>query len=196
MPAGLAEKSGNNDEMEGSESEMSDMDDEAMFRTDALLARMLKLRKEQPKGNKAVQTQLAHFKFRVLSLLEFFVQKHPSSPLLLVAVQGLLQAFINAIVGSADENGQLLNRLESIMQNKVLKVKKYPRGEDVDWSGAKALLKKTLKLASRSTIKRVRTLAQVLIFLPLRIEPHTSVPKIESLLDLHASNAVWFVSLM
>lgn len=135
-----------------------------MFRADALLANVLKHRKEANKTS--TQTQLAHFKFRVLSLLEHFLQKHPSSSLVFVAVEGLLKAFVNCVnqLGTAPEESELLvKRLESILQKKVVKVKAYPRGQDVDLAAARVLLSKTWKLVSRSSILRVRILAQVSI---------------------------------
>jgi DNA polymerase phi len=155
-----------NDSMEdgGSDSEMSDMDDEAMFRIDVHLARMLKQRKAAVDGgSKDVQTQLLHFKFRVLSLLELFLQKHPGSPLALIAMPGLLQAFVGTIrqLGTANGDSQLVDRIEQILRSKLLKSKKYPSKEEVQIPAAKELLKKTLKLAARSMTLRVRTLAQV-----------------------------------
>lgn len=133
-----------------------------MFRADVLLANVLKQKKLASKSN--AQTELAHFKFRVLSLLEYFLQKHPGSSLVLLAVQGLVKAFVNTInqLGTApEENEVLMKRLESLLHSKVLKVKIYPRGKDVDLPLTRGLLKKTWKLASRSSIKRVRELARV-----------------------------------
>lgn len=146
------------------------MDDEAMFRADALLANVLMHKKEAIKST--AQTQLGHFKFRVLSLLEYFLQKHPGSSLVLLAVHGLLKAFMCAInqIGTApEENEVLAKRLESMLQSKVLHAKKYPKGEDVDLPLARTLLKKLLKLASRSSIKRVRKLAQACTLWTLKV---------------------------
>lgn len=140
-----------------------------MFRADALLANVLKHRKEASKTNS--QTELTHFKFRVLSLLEYFLQKHPGSSLVLLAVQGLVKAFVSAInqLGTApEENEVLIKRLENMLQSKVLKVKKYPREKDIDLALTRKLLKQTWKLASRSSIKRVRKLAQVCLVLVLK----------------------------
>ncbi|CAK9221215.1 unnamed protein product [Sphagnum troendelagicum] len=163
-----------NDSMEdgGSDSEMSDMDDEAMFRIDVHLARMLKQRKAAVDGGrKDVQTQLLHFKFRVLSLLELFLQKHPGSPLALIAMPGLLQAFVGTIrqLGTANGDSQLVDRIEQILRSKLLKSKKYPSKEEVQIPAAKELLKKTLKLAARSMTLRVRTLAQACALWVLKV---------------------------
>ncbi|CAM6049668.1 unnamed protein product [Sphagnum compactum] len=163
-----------NDSMEdgGSDSEMSDMDDEAMFRIDVHLARMLKQRKAAVDGgSKDVQTQLLHFKFRVLSLLELFLQKHPGSPLALIAMPGLLQAFVGSIrqLGTANGDSQLVDRIEQILRSKLLKSKKYPSKEELQIPAAKELLKKTLKLAARSMTLRVRTLAQACALWVLKV---------------------------
>ncbi|CAM6028277.1 unnamed protein product [Sphagnum balticum] len=163
-----------NDSMEegGSDSEMSDMDDEAMFRIDVHLARMLKQRKAAVDGgSKDVQTQLLHFKFRVLSLLELFLQKHPGSPLALIAMPGLLQAFVGSIcqLGTANGDSQLVDRIEQILRSKLLKSKKYPSKEEVQIPAAKELLKNTLKLAARSMTLRVRMLAQACALWVLKV---------------------------
>lgn len=133
-----------------------------MFRADALLANVLKHRKEANKTS--TQSQLAHFKFRVLSLLEYFLQKHPSSSLVIIAVQGLLKAFVKSVhqLGTAPEESELLvKRLESILHSNVVKAKAYPRGQDVDLAAARVLLSKTWDLVSSSSIRRIRTLGQV-----------------------------------
>lgn len=165
------------DEAESSDSDISDMDDEAMFRADVLLANVLKHRKEANKNT--AQTQLTHFKFRVLSLLEHFLQKHPSSSLCLLAAENLLKAFVVAMnqLGTApEENEVLVKRLESMLNSKVLHTKKYPKGKDVDLPLARSLLKKALKLSSRSSIKRVRVLAQVCLIFVLRYWRFESPP--------------------
>lgn len=133
-----------------------------MFRADALLANVLKHRKEANKTS--TQSQLARFKFRVLSLLEHFLQKHPRSSLVFIAVQGLLKAFVDSVhqLGTAPEESELfVKRLESILQLKVVKARHYPTGQDVDLAAARVLLSRTFKLASKSSILRVRTLGQV-----------------------------------
>jgi len=137
------------------------MDDEAMFRADVLLANVLKQKKLASKST--AQTELTHFKFRVLSLLECFLRKHPGSSLVVLAVQGLVKAFVNTInqLGTTPEGNEvLMKRLETLLHG-VLKVKIYPREKDVDLPLTRRLLQQTWKLASRSSIKRVRDLAQV-----------------------------------
>jgi DNA polymerase phi len=64
------------------DSEEEAMDDDAMFRTDALLAAVLKETKATRTDSKS--EAILHFKFRVISLIEAFVKAQPSSPLLLV----------------------------------------------------------------------------------------------------------------
>ena len=79
----------------GSENSDSDFDDDAMFRMDAHLVQMLK-EKKSAGGSDTTQTQLKHFKLRVLSLLEYFLQRNSSKPLVLTVYSYLLQAFVNS----------------------------------------------------------------------------------------------------
>eukprot|EP00249_Psilotum_nudum_P023322 c28830_g1_i1 orf=479-4615(-) len=139
----------------------SDLDDEAMFRVDAHLAHILTQKKMvAAKGGNAkdVQTQLLHFKFRVLSLVEFFVQKKANSSLVLTALPFLLQAFV--VSCSADGHELLADRIGLILKKKLFKAKEYPKGLDLYRTQVDELLTKALKLASRSKLKKVQAMAQ------------------------------------
>ncbi|BBN10857.1 DNA polymerase phi [Marchantia polymorpha subsp. ruderalis] len=150
------------DDEEDEDSEMSDLDDEAMFKFDKHLAVILKHRKQGGTDGtddaKDAQTQLMHFKFRVLALLEFFVQKQSDNLLVLTILPSLLHVFVNSC--TTDGNSQVADRVASILLQKLFKGKHYPKSSQVDQSALKDLLKKALKLASRSTIKRVCNLAE------------------------------------
>ena len=52
--------------------------------------------KKSAGGSDTTQTQLKHFKLRVLSLLEYFLQRNSSKPLVLTVYSYLLQAFVNS----------------------------------------------------------------------------------------------------
>eukprot|EP00250_Pteridium_aquilinum_P013456 c21353_g1_i1 orf=322-4125(-) len=147
----------NSDSENGSD---SDMDDEAMFRIDTHLANLLKQRKASSgKGEgKDAQTQLLHFKFRVLSLVDHFFHKKASSPLCLTALPHLLQAFV--LSSSAGGNAQLAERIGSILQGRLFKAKEYPKGPQVDTVAVTGMFQRCVKLASRSKVKEVRQVAQ------------------------------------
>jgi DNA polymerase phi len=62
---------------DGEDSDDSDgMDDDAMFRIDPYIARIFQERKNLP-GSETQQSQLMRFKFRVLTLLEIYLQRNP-----------------------------------------------------------------------------------------------------------------------
>lgn len=52
------------------------MDDDAMFRIDPYIARIFKERSNLP-GSETKQSQLMRFKFRVLTLLDIYLQRNP-----------------------------------------------------------------------------------------------------------------------
>ncbi|CAM6089353.1 unnamed protein product [Calypogeia fissa] len=159
------------DEDEDNEEETSDLDDETMFRMDKHLASILKQRKQGGASgtddSKDAQTQLMHFKFRVLALLDFFLQKHSGSLLVLTMLPSLLHVFVNSC--TTDGNSQVADRVSSILQNKLFKGKQYPKGPEVDQTSLKDLLRKALKLASRSTVKRVSVMAQAACYWILKV---------------------------
>lgn len=150
----------------GSENSDSDFDDDAMFRMDAHLVQMLK-EKKNAGGSDTTQTQLKHFKLRVLSLLEYFLQRNSSKPLVLTVYSYLLQAFVNSSL--IEGNEQFADRISVIIQRKICKAKEYPKGPEVDLSLLQGLLEKVLKLASRSKAKKVQSLAQICAFWLLKV---------------------------
>lgn len=150
----------------GSEDSDSDFDDDAMFRMDAHLVQMLK-EKKNAGGSDTAQTQLKHFKLRVLSLLEHFLQRNSSKPLVLTVYSYLLQAFVNSSL--IEGNGQFADRIGVIIQRKICKAKEYPKGPEVDLSLLQGLLEKVLKLASRSKAKKVQSLSQICAFWLLKV---------------------------
>lgn len=155
-----SQNTGDQDSETSKDNSDSDMDDEAMFRIDTHLANLLKQKGAVgDKGEgKDAQTQLLHFKFRVLSLVEYFFQKKSSSPLCLTALPHLLQAFVSSC--SVGGNSQLAGRIGSILQMKLFKSKQYPKGQEVDKASVEGFLQRCVKLVSRSKVKKVREVAQ------------------------------------
>uniref|UniRef100_A0A0D6QZH6 DNA polymerase V n=1 Tax=Araucaria cunninghamii TaxID=56994 RepID=A0A0D6QZH6_ARACU len=151
---------------EDSEDLDSDFDDEAMFRMDTYLAQMFK-EKKNAAGSDTAQSQLVHFKLRVLSLLEFYLQRNLNKPVVLTAFSYLLQAFLNASL--AEGNEQLADRIGVILQQRIFKAKDYPKGPGVDFSVLAGLLDKVLKLVSRPRGKKVDSLVQTCTFWILKV---------------------------
>ncbi|KAJ7557143.1 hypothetical protein O6H91_05G113300 [Diphasiastrum complanatum] len=166
------------DGMDPDDSDLSDFDDDAMFRIDSHLAQIFKQKKKGiVDGNvemKDAETQLLHLKFRLLALLEFFLQKHSTSPLTLIIVPSLLQAFV---IASTTGGTQLADRVASILHNKVFKAKHYVKGSDIEFDTVKDILDRTWKLASRSANKKVGSLAQACWIWNLKVIYGTFAPE-------------------
>ncbi|PSS29231.1 Ribonuclease [Actinidia chinensis var. chinensis] len=136
---------------EGSDDSDGGMDDDAMFRMDTYLARILKERKNQA-GGETAHSQLVLFKLRVLSLLEIYLHENPGKPQVLKVYSNLAQAFVNPHTTEGSE--QLGQRIWGILQKKIFKAKDYPKGESVQLSMLEPLLEKNLKLASKPFKKK------------------------------------------
>lgn len=66
-------------------------------------------------------------------------------------------------------NEQLGQRINGILQKKIIKGKDYPKGDDIPFDSLKMLLEKSLKTASRSRVKDISSLAQTSAFWFLKI---------------------------
>lgn len=145
-------EAGDKELTEGSDEESDGgMDDDAMFRMDTYVARILKERKNQA-GGETAHSQLVLFKLRVLSLLEIYLHENPGKPQVLKVYSNLTQAFVNPHTTEGSE--QLGQRIWGILQKKIFKAKDFPKGEAVQLSILESLLEKNLKLASKPFKKK------------------------------------------
>jgi DNA polymerase phi len=90
------------------------MDDDAMFRADALLTAVLSQTKAAKGGQKAGEEALTHFKFRVLTLLDVYVRIQRASPLLPQMLLPLLRAMFAA--QGAPDCDALSARMAALLQ--------------------------------------------------------------------------------
>ncbi|XP_016539372.2 rDNA transcriptional regulator pol5 [Capsicum annuum] len=127
------------------------MDDDAMFRMDAHLAKMVQDRKNQA-GGETAHSQLALFKLRILSLLEIYLHENSGKPQVLKIFSSLAQAFVNP--HTTEGNEQLGQRIWGILQKKIFKAKDYPRGEAIQLPVLKSLLERNLALAAKPFKKK------------------------------------------
>lgn len=105
----------------------------ALNREDMALAAIVghvKDRANRKKNAKKVVMQVLHFKLRVLDLLQVFVTKCATSPLVLTLVLPLFQALV-AIQKTDKETRVLSERLQSVLTNKVLRAKDVPSGAEL-----------------------------------------------------------------
>ncbi|XP_062224134.1 uncharacterized protein LOC133922706 [Phragmites australis] len=150
----------------GDDSDDSDgMDDDAMFRIDPYIAMIFKERNLP--GSETKQSQLMRFKFRVLTLLEIYLQRNPGESLVLEVYSFLMQAFVKS--HGADGSEQFKQRIVGILQKRIFKGKEYPKDNDVELSRLESLLEKALKLASRSRFNTIASVAQNATFWILKI---------------------------
>ncbi|KAH0448617.1 hypothetical protein IEQ34_022417 [Dendrobium chrysotoxum] len=164
-PLKLVKAVGDEEDAKSEASDDSDggMDDAAMFRMDAYHAQLLKERT----GNDNALSQLILFKLRILSLLEIYVQKYPGKSNILSIYSCLVQAYSK--YHGVGGNEQLGQRINGILQKKIIKGRDYPKGDDISLDSLAKLLEKSLKIASRSRVKDISSLAQASAFWLLKI---------------------------
>ncbi|EFJ35736.1 hypothetical protein SELMODRAFT_438609 [Selaginella moellendorffii] len=148
------------------DAELSDMDDDAMFRMDVHLAQILKAKRS---GEPDTQAQLVQFKFRVLGLLDTFLQKQSESVAVLTVLPTLFQSYLDAL---SDGHKQLSDRIGGVL-NRLLKAKNYPKGSEVDMGAVKDLLQKLVILAAKTTDQKLRGLSQGFVFWLLKVSQAT-----------------------
>ncbi|KAJ4757383.1 DNA polymerase V [Rhynchospora pubera] len=175
---------------EDDENEDSDgMDDDAMFRMDAYLAAMFN--EKRTSGNdSAAQSQFLSFKFRVLSLLEIYLQKNSGKAQALTVYSFLVQAYVKSHANTGGE--QFRQRITGILQRKIFKAKEYPKFPENQVETLKTLIEKSLKLVSRSRFKDVSSLAQNATFWLLKITTSMNCanPELESVVEVFRNTLV------
>jgi len=129
------------------EEEGDAMDDDAMFRADALLAAVLTQAKVQKLQKKTAAEAVTHFKFRVLSLVEAFVKAQPSSPLLPVRAHAAAPARARSDAGPR------------VIQEMVLPLLRALFAATQGAPGSEALASRIAALLTRSVCKAPTTSA-------------------------------------
>ncbi|KAL7413375.1 DNA polymerase phi-domain-containing protein [Mrakia frigida] len=95
------------------------MDDDQMLALDDKLAEIFKSQVMGKKGKKDAQREAVHFKNRVLDIIETFVKKQPSNPLILRLVLPLLEIILN----SGPTELHLSSKATGILANRICKSK-------------------------------------------------------------------------
>lgn len=113
-------------EKEGSTSE-DDLDDEAMMKLDDALAAVFKTqlqaKKDKNKKKDAMKIVL-HFKLRVLDIIEIFIKKQASNPLVLELIDPLLDVAWSSL--NSKDFHTLGERAQGLFQNKLCSSKELP----------------------------------------------------------------------
>ncbi|RKO89758.1 DNA polymerase phi-domain-containing protein, partial [Blyttiomyces helicus] len=134
------------DEDDEDESDEEFLDDDQMGAFDEKLAEIFKERKNMKAVKKDTKQQVLHFQFRLVDMLETFLQKSPTSPLTTEMAVPVLKLIIQS--GAADK--ELQSRLSGFVRNRLTRPKEIPRLEGADADRAYAILEEVHELARSS----------------------------------------------
>ena len=146
------------DRIDDNQSDMS-MDDDAMEAVDQALAAVFHERRLAKKDKKQRQEEKkvdAHFRLRALDLLDIFIKRQSSNPLILDLILPLLHLIRRG--QRLRDVKPLVDRAENLFSNKLCKIKQYPR-ENVDVDNVHCLLEELLHIAQTAPSVNVVTLA-------------------------------------
>uniref|UniRef100_A0A7S3XD69 Myb-binding protein 1A n=2 Tax=Picocystis salinarum TaxID=88271 RepID=A0A7S3XD69_9CHLO len=129
--------------------------DEQMFKLDKYLVDAFHSARERIFEGKQAAEQVVSFKLRVIGLLEIYVKKCPTSPLLPFSVHRLLK-FMQLPLGSTE----LKEGLSGLLKGRICKSKAEASGSKITPQTAHSLLKGALEMASQSNSKEVSSAAE------------------------------------
>ncbi|XP_070572411.1 myb-binding protein 1A-like protein [Ptychodera flava] len=148
----------NPDEESGSSSdEVEDLSDSEMFKRDELLAAALREKAAKKKQKADSKTMVAHFKLRVVDLLDIFIKKQPTNPLVLELIHPLLIT-IQSAVHQKEEN-VLAEKASALYKNKLCRMKKYPHDIQDKSEHLHQILEDLFKVAHKATSVHMVSLA-------------------------------------
>ncbi|KAJ8078693.1 DNA-directed DNA polymerase [Marasmius tenuissimus] len=133
-------------ETDDDESEEEFMDDDQMMEIDQHLAEVFRMRLDETKKGKDTdaEREAIHFKNRVLDLVDIFLKKRPTSPLIIRVVLPLADV---ATRSTSDEK-QLSDKAQGILRSRIGKHKELPSDFDID--SALTVLKNVHERASHA----------------------------------------------
>ncbi|KAI0350071.1 hypothetical protein OH77DRAFT_1100919 [Trametes cingulata] len=184
---GISAATGDSD----SESEEDLMDDDQMLAIDEQLAAAFRARASVKGRRKDVdaQREATHFKNRVLDLIDVFVKKQPTSPLII----RLIFPLVELIVGTGMDEKQLADKATGILRNRIGKSKEVPVSVDKE-DTAKTLDELHVLARKASTSDVLATLNQCSIYLSRVLLHHDAAEPVlkayrDSLMDFVARKA-------
>ncbi|KJA27489.1 hypothetical protein HYPSUDRAFT_35394 [Hypholoma sublateritium FD-334 SS-4] len=106
------------------------MDDDEMMAIDEQLAQVFRSRANELKAGKNidVQREATHFKNRVLDLVDTYLKKQHSNPLVL----RLITPLVDIIAGSGQDERQLADKARGILRSRFNKAKEVPTDVDAN----------------------------------------------------------------
>ncbi|KAF9009405.1 DNA polymerase phi-domain-containing protein [Cyathus striatus] len=109
------------------ESEEELMDDDQMLAIDEQLAEVFRSRTNENKSSKNVdaQREATHFKNRVLDLVDTYLKKQPTNPLVI----RIILPVVELIAGSSQDERQLSEKAQGILRSRIGKPKDVPKAD-------------------------------------------------------------------
>lgn len=124
------------------------------------LAEQFRLR-QQKQIQKEDRRETTHFKLRVLDLIEIYIRRQSSNPLIIEVVMPLLNCMR---ISSTPADKPLFQRVVGLLKNKFAALREYPR-ENLDVERTHDILNKVLEAALFSGHLEVCCLAWLLVVL-------------------------------
>ncbi|KAJ7219138.1 DNA polymerase phi-domain-containing protein [Mycena pura] len=113
----------------GDDSDDGLMDDEQMLAIDEQLAQVFRMRDSEKKGkNVDAQREATHFKNRVLDLVDTFLKKESTSPLIVQLLLPLVE--LSTVTGSDERH--LADKAKGILRSRIAKSKDVPCDTDIE----------------------------------------------------------------
>ncbi|KAF9815443.1 hypothetical protein IEO21_04614 [Rhodonia placenta] len=144
------------------ESDEDLMDDDQMLAIDEQLAAVFRARANERKTGKDVdaQREATHFKNRVLDLVDTFLKKQPTSPLVAKTILPL----VDLVVSTGSDEKQLADKASGILRSRIGKSKEAP--VNLDKERAKEVLEELHSRARKTPSSDVlATFAQCSVYL-------------------------------
>ncbi|XP_035690472.1 myb-binding protein 1A-like protein [Branchiostoma floridae] len=135
-----------NDDLSSTASGESDLSDSAMMKLDESLSKIFRTQRKSTKATKKEAKKLmTDFKQRVTDLLDIFLRKQPSNPLVLELVEPLLR-IVQDSLRKSEEHG-LAEKVAGLYRNKLCKIKDYPVLGESDSEELHAVLSNIVQVA-------------------------------------------------
>ena len=128
-------------------SEISDLDDEAMFKTDKALGAMMRAAKDKKQAAQQARLGQIALKFRAITLVDTVLQHFPASPHVPALIPRLLKGLRAAAMPSGD--AALAQRLQVLLTGRVAR-SKLASGSHLTPEEGQGLLRTCLRAAARA----------------------------------------------
>ncbi|KAI8619328.1 DNA polymerase phi-domain-containing protein [Chytriomyces sp. MP71] len=128
---GAAEEDETEPAMQGVDNQEGDaLGDDDMEAFDDKLAEIFRERKKLKMEKRDAKQQVLHFKLRAVDLLEIFIRKQPSNPLILHLIIPSLHVILDS--GDTEDSRELFNKMVNLVKSKLSNIKEFPKIASVE----------------------------------------------------------------